>query len=164
MTDWLRRAGSGQLPDGSLVTWSVAEGARGRRWRWTVSAGEGLRHAGLIELDDAGRFARLELETADGMLTLHPDATGAIAHGNVVRHDRVDPIAIAWRDGASIAIEGDPFGTAIAGRRGRGWVVEADLRIWSEDDESSGVADDVLTLDERGVPRLLGGREWPLEA
>ena len=89
-----------------------------------------------------------------------------LAHGNVVRSDRVDPIAIAWQDGASIAIEGDPFGTAIAGRRGRGlgWVVEADLRIWSEDDESSGVADDVLDVDERGVPRLLEPQEWPLEA
>ena len=163
MTDWLRRAGSGRLPDGSLVTWSVAEGARGRRWRWTVSAGEGLRHAGLIELDASGRFARLELATADGLLTLHPDARAAVAHGNVVRSDRVDPIAIAWQDGACIALEGDPFGTAIAGLRGRGWVVGADLRIWSEDDES-GVADDVLDVDERGVPRLLDAREWPLEA
>jgi len=163
VNDWLRRAGSGRLPDGSLVVWSVAEGSRGRRWRWTVSAGEGLRHAGLVEIDAAGQFARLDLATGDGLLTLHPDASAAMAHGNVVRSDRVDPIEIAWQDGASIAIEGDPFGTAIAGRRGRGWIVEADLRIWSEDDES-GVADDVLDVDERGVPRLLDVREWPLEA
>ncbi len=163
MTDRLRRAGSGRLPDGALVLWSVAEGARGRRWRWTVATTEGLRHAGLIELDRVGRFARLELETEAGMLTLHPDDDRSMAHGNVVRHDGVQPIAIAWSDGASVAIEGDPFGTAVAGRRGRGWVVELGLAVWSEDDESSGVADDVLQLDERGVPRLADAREWPLE-
>lgn len=163
MTHWLRRAGSGRLPDEALVTWSVAEGERGRRWRWTVATGEGMRHAGLIELDRDGRFARLELETAGGILTLHPDHSGAMAHGNVVRPGGVEPIAIAWSEGMSVAIEGDPFGTAVAGRRGRGWVVEADLRIWSADDESSGVADDVLAVDDRGIPSLADGREWPLE-
>ncbi len=164
MTGWLRRAGSGRLPDGALVMWSVAEGARGRRWRWTVATGEGLRHAGLIELDREGRFARLELETAAGLLTLHPDDDRSLAHGNVVRHDGVEPIAIAWSDGASVAIAGDPFGTAIAGRRGSGWVVHEDLAVWSADDESSGVVDEVLSLDERGIPRLGDAQEWPLEA
>ena len=123
-----------------------------------------MRHVGLIELDRAGRFARLELETAGGMLTLHPDETGSMAHGNVVRHDRVDPIAIAWRNGASIAIEGDPFGTAFTGRRGRGWVVTVDLRVRAADGTSFAVADGAVALDERGVPRLLAALEWPLEA
>ena len=164
MTDWLRRAGSGRLPDGALVLWSVAEGARGRRWRWTVSIGEAVRHAGLIELDREGRFARLELETAAGMLTLHPDDDRETAHGNVVRHDGVQPIRVAWSDGASVVIEGDPFGTAVAGRRGRGPSVALDLTVRPAGDERPREADEALPLDERGVPRLVDAREWPLEA
>jgi len=69
----LRRAGSGRAPDGALVTWSVAEGGRGRRWRWVVTAAGGdVRHAGLIELDTTGRFARLEL--ASGAEPIHEHA------------------------------------------------------------------------------------------
>jgi len=164
VTDWLRRAGSGRLPDGALVLWSVAEGARGRRWRWTVSIGEAVRHAGLIELDREGRFARLELETAAGMLTLHPDDDHALAHGNIVRHDGVQPISVAWSDGASVVIEGDAFGTAVAGRRGRGPSVALDLTVRPAGEESLRVGDESLPLDERGVPRLVDAREWPLEA
>lgn len=152
------------MPDGSLVTWSVAEGSRGRRWRWIVSAGEGLQHAGLVELDGEGRFVRLELETPDGMLTLHPDPGSVMAHGNVVRRDRVDPIAIEWWEGASIAIAGDPFGSALGAAPVSGWIVEADLTLRRTGDGSSAGADDALSLDERGVPRLSDASEWPLEA
>jgi hypothetical protein len=163
VTGRLRRAGSGRLPDGSLVTWSVAEGARGRRWRWTVSAGEGLHHAGLVELDAGGRFVRLELETTAGLLTLHPEAGAAMAHGNVVRAGGVDPIAIEWSDDASIVIEGDPFGSALVHGPGSGWLVSADLSLRPRAQGSAGGADQVLAVDEGGIPRLLDGEEWPLE-
>jgi len=160
---WLRRAGKGRQPDGSLVAWAVAEGARGRRWRWTVSDGAGLRHAGLVELDGDG-FARLELDGRAGMLTLHPDRDGTIAHGNVVRAEGVDPLAVSWADGDAVAIEGDAFGSAVAGWQGRGWVVGHDLRLRRPNgapDVASGVA---LPADDRGVPKLLAAHEWPLEA
>jgi hypothetical protein len=156
----LRRAGTGGLSDGSVVTWSVADGARGRRWRWTVVTDHGLRHAGLVELDPAGRLARFEFETGDGMLTLHPDADREMVHGNVVRIDGVEPIALAWSDDDAVAIEDDPFGSALLGWRGRGSVVGRDLSprpVGSRD-----VA--ALELDGRGVPRLRDAREWPLEA
>jgi hypothetical protein len=157
---WLRRAGSGGLADGSVVTWSVAEGSRGRRWRWTLADEAGLRHAGLVELDAAGRFARLELETGEGMLTLHPDADRRSAHGNVVRPGGVTPIQLAWADDDGIAIEGDAFGSAIAGGRGSGWLVGSDLGVRRNDRGApSGIA-----LDERGIPRLSDPREWSLEA
>ena len=155
----LRRAGAGTLPDGSLVTWSVAEGTRGRRWRWTIAAAEGLRHAGLVELDAEGRFGRLELETVDGMLTLHPDADRRAAHGNLVRPGGVDPVEIAWSDDDALAIADDPFGSAVAGWRGRGWVVGSDLRLRRDD----GGATRALEIDGRGIPRLGDAREWPLE-
>lgn len=158
---YLRRAGRGRLSDERLVTWSVAEGVRGRRWRWTVGAGEGiLGHAGLVELDPGSRFVRLELETAQGMLTFHPADDGATAHGNVVRRDRVDPIALPWAADTGIWIDGDPFASALL-RAGR-WsvVVAADLTI------SGGeliVERDVPSLDDRGIPRLVDAEEWALE-
>jgi len=155
----LRRAGSGTLADGSVATWSVADGARGRRWRWTIATDDGLRHAGLVELDPVGRLARLEFETGDGMLTLHPDADRAIAHGNVVRVVDVEPLAFAWSDDEALAIEDDPFGSAVLGWRGRGWMVGLDLGVRREDGRSV----PALGLDERRVPRLRDDREWPLE-
>jgi len=156
---FLRRAGTGTLADSSVVMWSVAEGARGRRWRWTLASAAGLRHAGLIELDAEGRFARLELETGEGMLTLHPDPDRQFVHGNIVRPRGVDPVEVAWSDDDGLAIERDPFGSAVAGRRGSGWVVGPDLQLRREDGEDTRA----LELDERGVPRLDDAREWPLE-
>lgn len=155
----LRRAGTGRAPDGRTVTWSVADGARGRRWRWSLTTGEGsLVHAGLIELDPEGRFGRLELAAAAGLLTLHPAPDGRSAHGNVVRRDRVDPIEIPWSRQTSIALNGDPFGTAIAGWRGRGWLVRDDLTL-----VSISASQPVIMLDQRGVPILSDTVEWPLE-
>lgn len=155
----LRRAGTGRAPDGRTVTWSVADGARGRRWRWTITTGEGsLVHTGLIELDPAGRFARLELAAPAGLLTVHPARDGRSAHGNVVRRDHVDPIEIPWSRQTSIALDGDPFGTAIAGWRGRGWVVRGDLTLVSVT-----ASQPVIMLDPRGVPILSDAVEWPLE-
>lgn len=158
--DLLRRAGSGWLDDGSVVAWSVAEGARGRRWRWTIATDTGLRHAGLIELDPDGRFGRLELETGEGMLTLHPDSDRRSAHGNIVRPDGVTPVEIAWSDADALAIDGDPFGSAVAAWRGRGWIAGPDLALRPADGDDA----PALGRDERGVPVLIDGREWPLEA
>lgn len=143
------------------MTWSVAEGARGRRWRWTIAAGEGtLGHAGLIEIDPSGRFARLELETAAGMLTLHPAGGGATAHGNVVRSDRVDPLGVPWTADAGILVEPDPFASALLrGGRAR-LVIAGDLTVSVDDD---GAGPTLPGLDVRGVPRLLEAIEWPLE-
>lgn len=155
----LRRAGRGRLTDGGLVTWSVAEGAGGRRWRWTLATGEGsLIHAALIELDAAGSFMRLELETATGMLTLHPGPDGSTAHGNVVRADRVDPIRVAWSATSAVAFRDDGFGSALTGWSGSGWVINRDLTI------GEGSLDrPTPTLDARGIPILVDANEWPLE-
>ena len=155
----LRSAGHGRLLDGRAIAWSVAEGARGRRWRWTLTTGEGsLVHVGLIEMDGGGRFARLELETGTGMLTLHPTSDGRSAYGNVVRPDRVDPIAIDWPAAASVAISGDPFGSAVAGWRGTGWLVRDDLTL-----ERDPIGVPVGEVDARGIPRLSDPMEWSLE-
>lgn len=143
------------------MAWSVAEGGRGRRWRWTV-AGEGtLEHAGLIELDGSGRFARLELETTVGMLTLHPAGDGATAHGNVVRADRVDPLRVSWDVGSGIWLVRDPFASALLARTaGPTLVIAPDLTLSVREAQEAPVGQG---LDDRGVPVLLESLEWPLE-
>ena len=43
-----------------------------------------------------GRPGRLEIATPAGLLTLHPEADGLSAHGNVVGPDGVRPLAYEW--------------------------------------------------------------------
>ena len=159
MTERLRRAGTGRLPDGGTVAWSVADGGRGRRWRWTVTDGLTLRHAGLIELDPAGRFSRLELSSRVGLLTLHPEPDGRSIHGNVVTADGVRPLAFPWHGRAGVELAADAFATGIltAGEGKGSLVVRSSLGV------VAGTGSARLPLDERGVPRLEGAREWPLE-
>ena len=158
MTEWLRQAGRGRLPTGATVAWSVAEGARGRRWRWTVADGGTLGSSALIELAADGRFARLELATADAMLTFHPDRGGAEAHGNVIRVTGVEPIAVPWQSGWGIGFADDAFGSTLGAWRGAGLVLRSGS-AWSV----GSAALVTLPVDGRGIPRLGSAEEWALE-
>ena len=160
MSAWLRRGGSGRQADGSDVTWSLAEGERGRRWRWTVSDGGRLRHVALVEIDSVGRFARVELASPAGMLTLHPEPDRRSIHGNVVSADGVRPLSFDWLPTAGLAISGDAFGSAILqiGIGATTLVVQPRL------DVVAGDGGPALERDGRGVPILSDAREWPLEA
>jgi hypothetical protein len=160
MTGALRRAGRGRLADGTSVTWTVAEGNRGRRWRWALSRDGALASIAVAELDDRGLFARLELTTADGLLTFHPEPDGASAHGNVVGGDGVRPIATPWEAGWGIELEGDPFGSAVLAGRETMLAVSGELALRPTADEPSMPP---LSLDSRGIPGLRDAREWPLE-
>jgi hypothetical protein len=144
-----------------VVVWSLAEGVRGRRWRWTIQIGSGLRSSTLAEIDPAGRFARLELSTAVGMLTVHPEPDRRSIHGNVVHSGGVRPIAEAWTDEVVLGLEGDPFGTAIlgGGAERKSLLVAAGLVVTPRGTEVV----PALDVDDRGVPILVGATEWPLE-
>ena len=62
-----RRAGFGRLADGRTVTWSLADGRRGRRWRTTTTDPiGGLESALLLELAPDGRLSKIELTMAEG--------------------------------------------------------------------------------------------------
>ena len=76
------RAGVGS-PTARRVTWTISEGRRGRRWREVVADGPAVRHALLLETDPTGRFSHLELASAAGLWTFHPEADGTL-HGNHV--------------------------------------------------------------------------------
>jgi hypothetical protein len=163
VTDWLRRGGRAELAGDDVVLWSVAEGKRGRRWRWVHQVHQAFpNHVGLLELLPDGRLGRLEISAYGGLLTFHPERDGLLAHGNIVTPDGVKPIETAWRQEWRVGIVGDPFGSAIAGWAGSGIVVAFQDRIvWRE----PGDYDDVTALecDERGIPLLEGAEEWPLE-
>ena len=160
MSGALRRAGRGRLPDGPTVAWTVAEGTRGRRWRWSLVDEGGLVSVALAELDDRGLFARLELTTRAGLLTFHPEPDGASAHGNVTGPDGVRPIAMPWAAGWGIELKGDPFGSAVLAGREPMLAVGRDLSLRQTADEPSTPP---LDLDARGIPTLPDAREWPLE-
>jgi hypothetical protein len=112
---YVRRAGTGLLPDGRRRTWSVAEGARGRRWRSTSSWPDG-RFGGalLLEVDPHGRPARLELASPDGLLTLHPEPTDGKLHGNTVTPTGMRHHALPWSHGHLLVVAGSPVTGAIA--------------------------------------------------
>lgn len=188
MTSWLRLAGRGRLPDGSTLVWSVAEGGRGRRWRAaTLSAAGAVVRAVLVEVGLDGRPARLEVSSAAGMLTLHPERDGRSAHGNVVAANGVRPVALPWSTEHEIVVAGTPLGELVALHRlaarvgvGEGvelpvLVIGEDLAVreerrvmrrmtatrWTIDD---GGADATIDVDERGIPvGLDDAAEWPLE-
>jgi hypothetical protein len=107
-------AGSGRAADGSTVTWTVAEGSKGRRWREVVALGSATVQALLFETDRDRRFSHLELARADGLWTFHPEPDGTL-HGNHVRpgdgeveHVRGWPFG---RDDA-LVVEGSPIALA----------------------------------------------------
>jgi hypothetical protein len=155
--DWLRRAGHGRAPDGSLVTWSVAEGRSGRRWREVVTTGEAIRSSLLLELDPGGRFSHLELSTPAGLLTLHPEGDGTL-HGNAVTADGVHHVAgLPWDADGSIVVEGSAVCVAVTrGRRAIAIGLDLALR------EVDGLAPPG-DVDRTGLPALDDDETWPLE-
>ena len=114
---WIRRAGRARLEDGSELLWSLAEGGRGRRWRATTILDGRITHALLLEIDLAGRPARLELTTEAGLLTLHPEPDGRSIHGNVVHRGGVRPLALAWGPDHDLEVVDRPLVTAVMLRR-----------------------------------------------
>jgi hypothetical protein len=178
----IRLAGELVLADGARLTWSVADGARGRRWRAVSIGDSGISHAILLEVDPGGRPSRLELTTPAGLLTLHPSPDQSEIHGNVVGTGGagVRPLAFAWGPEHELEVLGRPLATAVALHRrrdrtavgGRGAMdvlsIGSDLEVvghrrsferLSETDWR--VAGVELEIDADGLP--LGGVRWPLE-
>lgn len=166
----IRLAGHGRRKDGMTVTWTVAEGRRGRRWREVVSDGAHVRWSLLYETDPDRGFSHLELAVADGLATLHPEGDGTL-HGNVVdpaglRHVVGEPYVPGTPllvRGSSIA--GAAVAWALAGQSGGAPPPTA--VVLDPSTLTLAVAplrpDDLPAVDGRGIPILATGREWPLE-
>ena len=183
MTGPTRVAGWGRGPDGTIVTWTVAEGRKGRRWREVLARGEDVVHALLLETDPARRFSHLELARADGLWTFHPEPDGTL-HGNHVagtagvRHvagrpfkpedallvegSPVSKAAIAWRH-ATAGAGSSPVAAVVIGLDGT-LGDRSTLRVervsatrWQVGEGSP------IEIDDAGLPVLEGGETWPLE-
>ena len=182
MTGPTRVAGWGRGPDGAVVTWTVAEGRKGRRWREVVARGADVVHALLLETDPNGRFSHLELALADGLWTFHPEADGTL-HGNhvaatagvrhiagrpfapddalIVEGSPVSLAAIAWGHAAGALVR--PVAGVVIGAGGI-LVEQPEVTIervtatrWQVGEGSP------IEIDEAGLPVLDDGETLPLE-
>ena len=180
---YVRRAGRAGLLDGSTLLWSIAEGARGARWRASTHRDGELLADLLLEVGTNGRPGRLEITTPAGQLTLHPEHDGRSAHGNVVSVDGVRPLAFDWSPRHWFEGRQGPVVSAAMCRALRSEVgvgefrlvpglhVDDALRVWRgqrgvtrmtesrwriEEADESGWE---LSLDEEGLPILEAG-EW----
>ena len=117
MTGLVRHGGRGTLADGTLLTWSVAEGSRGRRWRATLVRDAVLHQGLLLETDLQGRPTRLEVDARDGLLTLHPAEDGHSIHGNVVTATGIRHLMLPWSDDHELFVGGQPVVAMAAAHR-----------------------------------------------
>jgi hypothetical protein len=184
VTRRVRRAGRGRLPEGGSVVWSVSEGSRGRRWREALRDPDGrLVSSLLLETFPNGRFAHIELSTAAGLLTLHPEADGTL-HGNVITETGIAHVAaLPWSERSVILVDGSPIAAAAAlhsiarysapptsdvdvTRIDRQLAIAQDSMVvrrsangdWSMGDWPS------MALDDDGLPRLSDSATFALEA
>jgi hypothetical protein len=180
----VRRAGHAPTADGGSITWSVADGHGGRRWR-TIARDRAGRLTGalLLELDPAGRLSKVELAGPAGLLSLHPE--GDLLHGNVVTDAGVRHLRLAWSAQHVLLIDGSPVTDAAAATVAAGGVGEkAVVPAVSVSDTLDAVATEValtrradgtvvidsggvtriVELDERAIAAVIrGGGDWPLE-
>ena len=184
-----RLGGRTELASGDVVMWSVADGRRGRRWRESGVRDGAVVRTILIETEPDCLIHRLEMNTAAGLLTLHPDASGDTLHGNVVTQTGMRHLQIGWGRDRAILLDHSPGMMAIAltrlGRdqaRGERRVAEV-LRIddalvpvathvdltrldsgtWQLSVQGDASAAVSLDLDDDGLIATPGRISWPLE-
>lgn len=184
----VRRAGRATTIGGETLTWTEAEGTRGTRWRESLARDGNLVRSLLLEVSGVDRPTRLEITTAAGLLTLHPEPDESGLHGNVVRSDGVDHLAFAWSPEHELLVLGSPASATITLRRLAGrivvgatrtfevlqiddaldprparWIVERIARHAWHLRDADGQEERRLTVDDEGRPLLTGALSWPLE-
>jgi hypothetical protein len=174
VADLVRRAGSGRFVDGTDVFWSVAEGQKGRRWREVRSKAGFVVSSLLLETFPDRRFAHLELSTAAGLLTLHPEGDGTL-HGNVVTATGVrHVIGLPWPAGSAVVVDGSAISIAAAAwfltvdhsptepsERRPIVMIDPSLGVKAASMPADGLSHDKIDVD--GLPVLENGQSWPLE-
>jgi hypothetical protein len=188
LTHPLRLGGSSVTRSGRRVTWSVAEGGRGRRWREAVEHDGTLERSMLMEVGPTGRPTRLELTTRAGLLTLHPDRAQGELHGNVVTPAGVAHLRFTWSPEHELLILGSPAAAAVSLARLARIIAVGETRAIAtvriddaleprsvtmtvERTSSTGWrmrpvdGDEIqpVDMDPRGLVRVDDGGAWPLE-
>lgn len=150
MTFPVRRAGRLMETDGRVTSWSVAEGRRGRRWRWVTGNGDQVDVTHTLETDPSGAFVRVESAGAWGLLTLHREADCSL-HGHRVGPTGISHLAMRPPVPSSVLVGDGLVGiAALLGPIGR--VAEA------VDLEAVLVADDATVAEGRIRLRPVGRR------
>ena len=185
----VRRGGRASLPGGRRLVWTVADGAKGRRWRAVTTHGDGRMEAALlVETAPDGRLLRVELATGEGLLTLHPDGSPERLHGNVVRASGIDHLSLRWSDAHVLLVGASPVTAAAAvacaaagigvgegasvpavevgidlrPREATWRVARTAPRRWRLLAADGGPAL-LLETDEQGIPTAPDGVWWPLQ-
>ena len=160
MSALVRRGGHGTLPDGSRLTWSAAEGARGRRWRSVTTTVDGkVTAVVLLETDASGRPARLEVSAGEGLLTLHPGHDGGL-HGNVVTAIGVRHLALGWSARHELLVHAQPIVAAATVAR-----LRLEIGVGEGTDRPAVVVHPDLTATETAVRfERIGPGRWRIAA
>ena len=121
----------------------------------------------LLETDPDGRFSQIELSTAAGLLTLHPEIDETL-HGNVVTARGVrHVVAVPWDGEGTLLVEDSALAAAAARPRSasrRGVLVRLDLSLQPFGGGGAGEPSaSAVPVDADGLPRLDRGATWPLE-
>jgi hypothetical protein len=116
----------------------------------------------LLETDPEHRFSHLELSTAAGLLTLHPEGDGTL-HGNAVLPDGIEHVrGLPWDAEAVVLVEASSVAPATARLRPRGAV--PCVRIGLDLSVQAGVLEsNELGPAHDGLPVLEAWMSWPLE-
>ncbi len=174
---------------GESLTWTEAEGRRGTRWREALRRDGSLVRSLLLEVSASGRPTRLEVTTAAGLLTLHPEPDESALHGNVVRGDGVDHLSFGWSAEHELLVFGSPASATITLRRladlmvvgatrtidmlriddtleprAARWTAERIARHAWHLRDADGHEERRLTVDDEERPLLTDAISWPLEA
>jgi hypothetical protein len=120
----------------------------------------------LLETDPERRFAHIELATAAGLLTLHPEADGTL-HGNIVAATGIrHVIGRPWPAGAMLDVEGSAIAAAAAAWSARTADGAAEPTVTATlglDLVVGAPASASIAIDDHGLPLLADGASWPLE-
>jgi hypothetical protein len=172
---------------GRDVTWTVAEGRHGRRWRELAIEPGGAVRSLTLQTDGQGAWERLEIAGGSGLLSLHPESNGSI-HGNIasrygVRHlsigavkpARVDvpgslvaEAALCWSMARHVRVgESKTISVASVGEPASVGLVElsVDRRTTGTWELRDGDRRRLVEIDDAGLPVAhVGSERWPLEA
>jgi hypothetical protein len=86
------------------VVWTAADGRNGRRWRELALDASGIARSLLLETDNQGGWQRLEISSAEGLLTLHPE--GDSIHGNLAARSGVQHLSLGRLKPARVDVPG----------------------------------------------------------
>ncbi len=124
--------------------------------------GEGIRSSLLLELAPDGRFSHLELSTAAGLLTLHPEPDGTLDGNAVTAEGMRHVVGLAWDPDGVVLLDGSTVcrAAAVARERASTSCLRIGLNLALEVGSMS-VDPSMSTSD--GLPVLIDGASWPLE-